>query len=172
MNSYFNYFQEAAEQSKTIRHGQAQSLTDTTVRNGFYRSDAELSIKQNSQASYPLLLVHPYRGRMREGSDGDLYNLAVFEIRQNVSDAADHAAINAAYQECERIAQALIKRIIYSSEDDGWNGPFPGFDVDSVQYDFTGPHNNNEYACRVQFEFKGNDFSKYDDNLSTEFDDR
>lgn len=154
--AYINYFEAKAKSHYLVQHGRVLAGSPTGKRVSFFRMNNDWEVQQavSEQVDYPYMALPVYRGRLApENGMVDDVMTGFFEIRQQVDNLQDFAAIEAAREKCKQIGLDIIASMVQESEDLGYCGPISGFEG-AAQYDFTGPVNNNEFGCLFYFEFR------------------
>lgn len=160
--SYTAFFESIAKSHREIKHDQPISGFVDPTRKSFFRMNNGMEMQQAiaTDVHWPALLVAPYFGRVEAGSQMDDMMTASFEIRKDAN-PHDFEAIEEARSDCKRIGQEIIALLYRMMEDEGRAGPIPGFDLNTVTYDFTGPHGTGQYGCLFKFIFKNEFFNPY-----------
>lgn len=153
-------FEQIAAAHHVLRHGKPKSESDATLRKSFFYLPEQQADSINTDASYPCLVLLDYRGQLEDNSSVDDKMFLRFEVRKNVSDKTAFAAIRAAQSECKQIAMDIVAYLHRQMEDNP-TGSLPSFDLNSVQYSFIGPVNDNEYGCYFTCWVEDEAFNKY-----------
>lgn len=167
-NDYNSFFKNLAQQHRDIRHEQPVSEGSAQKRLSFFRSRNELQEKYNA-ASFPCLVLDEYRGNINYDSHAWDRMTATLMFLQKVPDATDEAAIGTAKDKCKEIGFEFMAKLQRLMDTQGHNAPMPGFELNSVQYDFIGPLVDNLYGVTVFFQFGNTAFNPYTKDLDTIF---
>lgn len=174
---------EMASLHKEILHGQPIVEGSDIMRSSFYDANGEMEVIQEhagEKVYYPYMILH--KPMPRYEFHGDVYRRVVlgFEIRvlMDEGDEVKPAAIADARDKCQRIAEEVAAYINLKAEEELQESPFFGFDVESMQGDFTKPQLISEigYALRWsnmqmawdQFHFNPADFFNIEGGEPTE----
>ena len=141
---YINFFEECAKTHPDIRH-------EHEGRKSFYRTMFEEEFTFPETGSSPCLILYNYRGRLESGTAVKDTMTAGFEVRGRVSDPTDFDAIETLKANCKRIGFDIIAKIQTEMDDEPKTGRIPGFNIESVQYSFTGVTGDAEFGCYFFF---------------------
>lgn len=159
-----DWFRNAAKSHYLIAH-------DVEKRNAFFRinGNGERSAAAHSRIDYPQLCLQSIGGSYTEA--GGIFDNAVigFEIRDRVEDLTDYNAIEASKSKCKMIGEHILQLIEHESEDGSYCNVFGGFVITSVQWEFFGPEDHNEYGCRFRIPFRALAYNPYNVNLDEIF---
>lgn len=152
-----------------IFHDFAWTYPDIAHRNdtnpSFFTSEKKLAaaITNSSRTGEFLLYLAPPFGRLQyEGSQ--LFNVITgqYIVLKKGGDTSAQSINEAIEEECLQHALFLTGWLNDQFEQNPFTGPVAGFDLGSVQYDYTGPLYGNYYGVRVRFEMKAVPFNIYD----------
>lgn len=153
-----------AKKHKEIRHSIGGRVS-FFLMNG----EGERMLSQNNQVDYPILCLMDAQGRLRSSGDRSSSGTCTFDIRVNVSDAADWSAIEDARSYCKAIGENFIAYLEDMVDADGGCGPIADIDVEQVRWEFVGPMNLQEYGCRFTFPFEQASYNQYTQDLDLIF---
>jgi hypothetical protein len=161
--NFIGLFERFARQHIAIKHGSGG-------RFAFFRmnKESEMILALNSLVSFPCLLVQDVSGSLKRAGDIQDNMVAVFEIRGHI-EPNDFDGIEALREQCKEIGFQIIALIDDIFDDMGYCGPIHDFDMDQVQWEFTGPINQNEYGCQFRFPFSNTAYNPYTIHLDDLF---
>ena len=170
MSAYYDYFRALATTHKQVRHNQPNAPGDSVLRRSFFRSRNEINGGQQQEgAHFPALLVPDISGRYHQGSAVEMHNTGVFEVWAKIGALNDENSIEAAKQLCLDIGNNIIAKI-YDDFEKGLNtAVIPGFDLNTVTFDYTDTSGTGITGCRFSFAFQKQAFNPYTINFSDYF---
>lgn len=162
-SDFITLFKDFATGHKDIQH-------TNDGRRSFYLMNNEAQLQQAIpvKVDYPALLLVNASGRLRRSGVVKETITAIFEIRTHVT-VNDFEAIEAARSECKRIGMEIIALIDDICEDQGHCGPIHDFELDNVQWQYTGPVNQNEYGCLFYIPCTDTAYNQYTMDLDSIF---
>lgn len=168
-NKYIAFFKDSAELHKDIRHNQPAEEGSDKKRNSFFRRSKEHIFNISSDAAYPALVLMTTSGRLEHGSRVADVKTGSFIIMQAVDDIKDMSMVDEAQEACLQIGFHIIARMNNKMEEQGKNGPVPGFDINTVRYSLTDAIDGSRVAAVFTFNYKMEAFNPYSLNLDEIF---
>jgi hypothetical protein len=163
-NTLVALFAQFATEHNQIAH-------DSSGRKSFFmmNKESEINIAINSKIDSPYLCLESASGRMKTSGDVSDETTVTFEVRSHVSKAGNFAEIEETRDECKLIGDQIIAYINEICELQGHCGPIDNFDLNTVQWEYIGPLQTNDYGVRFQFSYSKSSFNQYSFDSSSIF---
>ena len=169
-NNLVSLFSQLASKHNQLLHQKPVGGGDSTLRNSFFTSNEKAASYLGVGVNFPCMVLLDYRGNLEFGTAVDDKMTLRFEIRNTVADKESFAEIENVKNQCKQIAFEIVAWLHRQMENNP-NAPAIGFDLNSVQYSFVGPVNDNQYGCYVTFIIEDEAFNPYTIDLDSIFSD-
>lgn len=169
-NNLVSLLTQLASKHYILRHNKPKSESDSTLRNSFFYCNEQSAAYLCAGASFPCLVLLDYRGNLEYGSAVDDKMILRFEVRDQVKDKESFAEMEQVKDRCKKIVFDIAAWMHRSFEDNP-EGPISAFDLNTVQYSFVGPVNDNQYGCYVTFHIEDEAFNPYTIDIDEIFSD-
>lgn len=140
-----------------------QIAHDSDGRKSFFmmNKESEINIAINTKIDSPYLCLESASGRMKKSGDVTDETTVTFEVRAHVGRPGDFAEVEEKRDECKLIGDQIIAYINEICEIQGNCGPIENFEPETVQWEYIGPMQTNDFGVRFRFAYTKTAFNQY-----------